>query len=140
MKANRIPIPGAGFKKYERLKSKKLLSLLFSEGIVVCNYPVKVLFIPLSEDRSDFPAKVLLSVSKRLHPKAHVRNKYKRLMREAYRQEKTILIDALLKQNKRIALGFIYRSKQAVNILDLRLHIQGALLKVIETLKEKNEE
>ncbi len=74
--------------KKEKLKSKKLIDQLFSEGQSVSAFPLRLVFLetPLEEA---IVAKTGVSVSKRHFKTAVDRNRIKRLMREAYRLNKT---------------------------------------------------
>ncbi len=78
------------FKKEERLHEKKLIGKLFKEGKSFFKFPFKVFYFKL-EDAEEYPAKVLISVSKRNFKRAIDRNRIKRLVREAYRKNKGIL-------------------------------------------------
>ncbi|MEO8774241.1 MAG: ribonuclease P protein component [Gelidibacter sp.] len=76
------------FKKIEKLKSEKLIEKLFSEGKSVAAYPLRLVYL-----KTDFeePVKIKtgVSVSKRNFKTAVARNRLKRLMREAYRLNKS---------------------------------------------------
>jgi len=78
------------FKKEERLHEKKLIGKLFKDGKSFFKFPFKVFYFKL-EDAEEYPAKVLISVSKRNFKRAVDRNRIKRLVREAYRKNKGIL-------------------------------------------------
>lgn len=79
------------FKKEERLHEKKLIGKLFKEGKSFFKFPFKVFYYRL-EDAGTYPAKVLISVSKHNFKRAVDRNHIKRLIREAYRKNKGILL------------------------------------------------
>jgi len=58
-------------------------------------------------------AAVLFAVSKKSVPKAVMRNRVKRLMKEAYRLEKTVLLQKkelpdAIRENRTLCLAFIY--------------------------------
>ncbi|WP_111683233.1 ribonuclease P protein component [Winogradskyella tangerina] len=73
--------------KKDKLKSKKQIEILFSEGKSVTVYPLKLIY--LQTDFNDGSTlKTGVSVSKRLHKTAVARNRIKRLLREAYRLNK----------------------------------------------------
>lgn len=77
------------YSKKDKLKSKKLIDQLFTEGKVVTAYPLKLIYIKTNfEDGSQL--KTGVSVSKRLHKTAVSRNQIKRLLREAYRLNKPL--------------------------------------------------
>lgn len=71
--------------KHEKLKSKKAIDKLFTEGKSFVQSPIRVVFI---KNETDFPNQVAFSVSKRNFKLAVDRNRIKRLMREAYRLNK----------------------------------------------------
>ncbi len=73
--------------KKDKLKSKKQIEQLFSEGKSVTVYPLKLIYLE-TEFSDGSKIKTGVSVSKRLHKTAVSRNKIKRLLREAYRLNK----------------------------------------------------
>ena len=79
------------FKKEERLHEKKLIGTLFKEGNSFYKFPFKVVYFKLEEAQA-YPAKVLISVSKHNFKRAVDRNRIKRLIREAYRKNKYLLL------------------------------------------------
>ena len=72
----------------EKLKSKKLIEKLFTEGKVVSAFPLRLIYLKEGEIN-----KAGASVSKRNFKNAVDRNHVKRLLREAYRHNKNMLID-----------------------------------------------
>ena len=76
------------YPKKEKLKSQKLIEQLFSEGKSVSAYPLRMVFLK-SEFNDDTQFKTGVSVSKRNFKKAVDRNRIKRLLREAYRLNKS---------------------------------------------------
>ncbi|TMM29892.1 ribonuclease P protein component [Polaribacter aestuariivivens] len=80
--------------KKERLKSRKLIEKLYAEGKSVKAYPLRMMYIQ-TEHTSDFPAQVGVSVPKRNFKLAVDRNRIKRLMRESYRLQKSIVYNNL---------------------------------------------
>lgn len=112
----------------ERIKSRDSLNKLFAEGKGGTVYPLRYIIL---EEQSDTPGiQVMVSVSKRNHKKANVRNLLKRRMREAFRLNKLPLKDFALGHNKRILIGIIYISKE---ILDFRT-ISDATRKIISKI------
>lgn len=71
----------------EKLKSKKDIERLFSEGKSIGVYPLRMVYIK-SDFTDDIRIKTGVSVSKRNFKKAVDRNRIKRLLREAYRLNK----------------------------------------------------
>ena len=75
------------YSKKDKLKSKKLIEQLFSEGKSLSTYPLRLVYVECNFD-DDVYLKTGVSVSKKLHKTAIDRNRIKRLMREAYRLNK----------------------------------------------------
>ncbi|OYX28085.1 MAG: ribonuclease P protein component [Flavobacteriales bacterium 32-35-8] len=75
------------FNKKDKLKSKKLIEVLFTEGQSVTAYPLRLVYINVSFDDAVL-VKAGVSVSKRHFKKAVDRNRIKRLLRESYRLNK----------------------------------------------------
>lgn len=92
------------FRKEEKLKSKKLIEQLFTEGKSVSVYPVKLLYLKL-EHKGLFPVQAGVSVGKKKVKKAVDRNRIKRLLRESYRKHKHLVYDKI--QEKYIFM-FLY--------------------------------
>ncbi|AIZ63089.1 hypothetical protein PK28_04155 [Hymenobacter sp. DG25B] len=88
--------PGArsySFSKEEHLCRKKLIDELFARGSSFGLYPLRLIWLP-APAATTAPPQVLVSVSKRNFKRAVDRNYFKRLMREAYRQNKYRLTEA----------------------------------------------
>jgi ribonuclease P protein component len=105
------------FSKAERLCSKKLIERLFGgEGKSFPAFPLRVVYMPLTEEEMAADVSILVSVPKKRFKRAVKRNRVKRQVREAYRRNKHILAEALAAQEgaPRMALAFIW--------LDGKLH------------------
>lgn len=95
------------YRKKDKLKSKKLIEQLFTEGKAVTAYPLRLVYLKTDfEDGSQL--KTGVSVSKRLHKTAVSRNRIKRLLREAYRLNKPLYFN-----NSSVSYAFmiLYLSK-----------------------------
>lgn len=90
------------FKREERLKSEVDISKLFRDGGKGFVYPFKFLVLKSSSNKS----KILISVPKRTHKHAVDRNRVKRLVRESYRQNKSVIMCEGLN------IGLIYIAKE----------------------------
>lgn len=109
-------------KKTERLSSKKLIERLFAGGNPSFPaFPLRVIYMPLTEDEIEPEVSILISVPKKRFKHAVKRNYVKRQIREAYRRNKHILTDAIQKQDKpcKMTLAFIW--------LDNKLHDTGEI-------------
>ncbi|MFN0189122.1 MAG: ribonuclease P protein component [Bacteroidia bacterium] len=101
-------LPSNSYSFNEKLKSRKILDALFTEGKILHGGQVRLLFMaqPYAED---FPVKVAVSAPKRAMKFAHDRNRMKRLMREAYRINKHALIQYC--HQKKIGLAILFISR-----------------------------
>ena len=69
---------------------------MFTEGKTVSKYPLRLAYIPISQTEAEgMPLKMGVSVSKKHFKKAVDRNYFKRLLREAYRHNKQVLLNGL---------------------------------------------
>jgi ribonuclease P protein component len=119
-----------GFKKEERLCSKKTIEKLFAEGVSFLSYPIKIIFLE-TEITSSFPIQSGFAASKKNFKRAVKRNRIKRLMRESYRLKKHILYDSL--DEKQFAIFFVYIGKE----LPKQDKIDKAMSKAISLLIKK---
>ena len=111
------------YPKHEKLKSRTLIDQLFSEGKSVSKYPLRLVYTQVGE-LNHSKIKLGVSVSKKHFKKAVDRNYYKRVLREAYRLNKTILLDTI--EDKNYAFMLLYQTKdrltfQEVNEKTIRL-------------------
>ena len=97
------------FNKAERLSSKKLTDELFNKGSSFVLYPFRVYWMACEMTE---PYQVMITVSKKHFPLAVHRNRIKRLMREAFRKNKFILIDAVAESKKKYTVGFLFIDKK----------------------------
>ena len=103
------------YPKYEKLKSKTTIDLLFTEGKSVSKYPLRLGYVENSELNAEL-IKMGVSVSKKYFKKAVDRNYFKRVLRETYRLNKHLLIDKLEKPH---AFMFFYQSKERLSYQEI---------------------
>ena len=116
------------FGKDEKLKSKKLIDILFQEGKSVKKYPLKLIYLPITNPEiKNF--KTGVSVPKKLVKTAVGRNRIKRLMREAFRKNKYLVTSNFTQPH---ALMFIYISREEISLEDLN----KTMIKVMEKFNE----
>ncbi len=120
------------FKAGERLKSKKEISRLFSNGKSFISEPFKVIW-DYSEIEINYPAQIAISVPKRNFKKAVDRNFIKRQTREGYRKNKYILYRYLTHKNLNVSLIIIYLSRKKLETLE----IEKSIIKLIDLLINK---
>lgn len=99
------------YPKKEKLKSKTLIAELFVTGKTVSKYPLRMVYVPIDE-LDNIELQTGVSVSKRYFKKAVDRNYFKRLLREAYRLNKHMLLDKL---DQPYAIMLFYQSKDRLS-------------------------
>ena len=93
------------------MKGRKAIEQLFSVGKAFTISPFRVVyFIPKETDGEILQAG--FTVSTKYFKKAVDRNRVKRLLREAYRLQKHILLDDLTLTNKRLRFFIIYTGNE----------------------------
>ena len=95
--------------KNERLKSRKLIEQLFSEGKKFVIVPFRVLYI--IDKKGNGLLQFGAGVSSKFFKKAADRNRVKRVTRESYRLQKKSLQEKLKEQNYQLNIFIIYTSK-----------------------------
>lgn len=116
-------MPDFRFTRAERLKSRKLIGKLFTEGQSFAVFPLRVIFIPTAEGSG---VQAAFSVSKRHFKHAVQRNRIKRQMREAYRLRKNQVSDT----TRQISLMVLYTAKEPLPYARID-EAMGRLLKKI---------
>ena len=118
--------------KHEKLKSKKLIQLLFTEGKQLKVFPVKLLYLKINTTK-EVPVQVAFSVPKKNFKKAVSRNHLKRLMREVYRKEKPEVYKALKSPH---IFMFIFMGNKTFEYKELEKKMKLLLASFIEKTKE----
>ncbi|WP_298340850.1 ribonuclease P protein component [uncultured Algibacter sp.] len=111
----------ATYPKKEKLKSKKLIDQLFTDGQSVSAFPLRLVFMP-AEFEEDIIAKTGVSVSKRNFKTAVDRNRIKRLLREAYRLNKAAFFNNLTTQHTFMIL-YIGKDKPTYTQVETRMKV-----------------
>ncbi|ADV48729.1 MULTISPECIES: ribonuclease P protein component [Cellulophaga] len=100
--------PNFSYSRAEKLKSKKLFEIMFTEGKSVANFPLRVIYVK-TDFKDNVPIKAGVTVSKRNFKSAVKRNRIKRILREAYRLNKSIVIN---NSTDKYALLILYLGKE----------------------------
>jgi ribonuclease P protein component len=119
------------FNKEERLKSKRLIDALFSNGKVIAAYPVKVFWIE-AELPVDRPFQFGVSAPKRKFKKAVDRNTIKRKIREIVRLNKHLLAEAPGIKGRQFAFMILYTGADIPEYKILEKKITGAFNRFME--------
>ena len=126
--------------KDERLKSRKLIEQLFSDGKSFNVLPYRILFkfINTAEKKYDSTLQFGVAVSSKNFKKAVHRNRIKRLTREAYRLQKLPLQETLKETPLNLTLFFIYTSKELPDYQLVKERVNLILERLIKLIDEKN--
>ncbi|MFV9551825.1 ribonuclease P protein component [Algibacter sp. PT7-4] len=109
------------YSKKEKLKSKKLIDQLFTEGKAVSAYPLRLVYLKAHFNDSVI-AKTGVSVSKRNFKTAVDRNNIKRLIRESYRLNKAKFFNNLSTQHAFMIL-YIGKDKPTFTQIENKMNI-----------------
>ena len=120
--------------KNERLKSRKSIEQLFSEGKKIVTAPYKVLY-QLTRPAGSSSLLFGTGVSAKNFKKAVDRNRIKRLTREAYRLQKPALQEKIKTNNTGLNVFFIYTGKEVPDYNEVYKKM-GVVLKKLEKLIE----
>lgn len=136
MAENSTPIRNT-FSKSERLCYQKSIDRLFAQGKSFIAYPLRVIYFAEIEpnEANQYP-QVLISVSKRKFKRANKRNRVKRLVREAYRLNKSGYLTLLSQKGLRMDIAFLYLKDE----LPTYGEIEKSISKTLAVLEEKLEE
>lgn len=130
-------LPDNSFGKKERLCNKKKIDELFSGSKSFIAYPLRVVYKQTTvTDVSELGACILISVSKKKFKRAVKRNRVKRLIREAYRLNKTQLLDALFENESHFDIAFLFLKDELPKYDEIEKAILKAINILVENLKE----
>ncbi|ESU24628.1 Ribonuclease P protein component [Flavobacterium enshiense DK69] len=119
------------YPKHEKLKSKTTIDSLFSEGKSVSKYPLRLVYVPITAE-NDLRLKMGVSVSKKYFKKAVDRNYFKRVLRETYRLNKSLLLDNM---QEPYAFMFFYQSKERLSYQEINKKTVQLFEKFVEATK-----
>lgn len=122
------------FHKSERLKSRKEISSVFTDGSVIFRYPIKMHFLfRNSEENLNEKPKIAISIPKKRIRRAHKRNTLKRRVREAYRLNSQTFKHAAAVKKLQINIVFVYI---ATEMEDYRT-IERAVISCLDEFKQR---
>ena len=121
------------YPKAEKLKSKKIIDLLFSEGKSVSKYPLRLVYVQHNFEEN-VVLKMGVSVSKKNFKHAVDRNYFKRVLRECYRLNKSILTENL---EAKYCCMFFYQTKDKLTYAEINEKTVLLFEKLIKTLQEE---
>jgi ribonuclease P protein component len=125
------------YPKAEKLKGKKIIDLLFSEGKSVSKYPLRLVYLKHDFEEEDIPLKIGVSVSKKYFKNAVDRNYFKRVLRESYRLNKQLLVENV---NEKYCFMFFYQTNERLTYEEINQKTIQLFEKFIKTIQEENNE
>lgn len=122
--------------KSERLNSKAMIERLFAGGSKSFPaYPLRVVYMWIESMEGEADASILISVPKKRFKRAVKRNLVKRQVREAYRKNKYLLLDALATKNKRLVIAFIWLDNSIHPSAEVEEKVKRLLLHITEKME-----
>ena len=121
------------YPKNEKLKSKKIIDLLFTEGKSVSKYPLRLVYLK-HDFEDDVPLKMGVSVSKKYFKNAVDRNYFKRVLRESYRLNKQLLIENI---DAKYCLMFFYQTNEKLSYQEINQKTVQLFEKLTKTIQEE---
>ncbi|MDR1653124.1 MAG: ribonuclease P protein component [Prevotellaceae bacterium] len=126
------------FSKKKHLCGKNNITQLFEAGSAFVLYPFRVVYcVQNAQGTNNEQVKILISVPKKKHRRANVRNHIKRLIRESYRLNQHEFVNFAKNNNLTISLGFQYISEDVFKFNFIEKKIQEILLSMISHNSEK---
>lgn len=116
--------------KNEKLKSRKELDALFNGGKSFLVFPVKVFYT--QQEASPAAIKTGVGVSSRYFKKATDRNRVKRLLREAYRTEKSPLFETIEANAVSLNVFLLYVDKTLPEYANLKKVMATVMQKLMQ--------
>lgn len=121
------------FRKNERIVSQKQIDELFAgDGSHSrAAFPIRVVYVVGERKEGQPPAQVLISVPKRRFRHAVDRNRVKRQIREAYRLNKQLLIDAIPSE-KNVSIAFVWLSDKHIPSVEIENRVKSLLAHIAQ--------
>ena len=125
-----------GLSANERIKSKKTFNELYSSGKILISRKKKIKSIYIIKENSGSGVKIAAVVSKKLG-NAVWRNRIKRLIREAYRKNKTEIVLSAAAAGKSIDL--IFSAYMLSEERNKKIRLDEVLPEILEIMKTINQ-
>lgn len=125
--------------KAERINSKIIIDKLFSGGNTAMSvFPLRAIFMVEPADTPvEHPVQMMVSVSKRRMRHAVDRNRLKRQIREAYRLNKTELVEFCQSRSVCVYIAFVSLADEACTTGRVERSMVKILRKTIEKLSQQ---
>lgn len=121
------------YPKAEKLKSKKIIDLLFTKGKSVSKYPLRLVYVA-HDFEEKVPLKMGVSVSKKYFKNAVDRNYFKRVLRECYRLNKQLLTDNI---EAKYCCMFFYQTHEKLTSSEINEKTIRLFEKFVKAIQEE---
>lgn len=133
MVLDQSPAPRPTLSAAERLRGRRHIELLFQTGRAVYADALRALFVA-ADPAAPVAVQVLFTVSARKCRTAVRRNRIRRLMREAYRRNKLLLLQPLNDRNKKLLVAFQFLAAEPPTYAVMEQNMQAVLKKIKDRL------
>jgi ribonuclease P protein component len=119
------------FPKKERISHKKDIEKLFAEGKSFFAFPMRIVYVSENSEPASSGVSVLVNVPKRHFKKAVDRNRLKRLIRESYRLNKSMLTTAAVSNARLLKIAFLYTRHEKSSYREVEKGMVKALATIL---------
>lgn len=130
------------YQKLDKLKSRKQTQFLFSKGQAITVFPIRLVYTieifdnTSSTTHSSNLLQAGVGAPSNTFKKAVLRNRVKRLLREAYRLEKPSFVNQAALENKKVNLFFLYTDTLVLTQAEIQAKVKEALALLLTKLKK----
>ncbi len=123
------------FNKKERIVSNQLIETLFekSNSKSLAAYPLRAVYLKTERRKDCAPVQLLISVPKKKFKHAVDRNKVKRQVREAYRNNKS-LFDGIVREEEMLLIAIIWLTDKHVSTSE----VEHKMISLMKQIAQKN--
>lgn len=122
--------------KQERLSGRKSIQNLFKKGKRIKSDGFTMIWLHRIES-PEIPARIGISVSKKISKRAVLRNRLKRQIREVYRLNKSILFEHFQEKEQKVDFFLLYHGDSIVNTNSIKDKII-LILNRLKSLDDQN--
>ena len=123
---------GYGFAKQNKLCGQLRIAQLYKEGKRFTAWPLRVTYMPITNNQSPITNQILVWAPKSLFKRAVKRNHLRRLMREAYRLNQDLLQSKIENRKSGFLIAFNYMDKEEQPFATINKAICKSLKKISE--------
>ena len=125
-----------GLPKYERICKENDIQVLFDRGSGISVYPYRAIYLFHHDDGRPPTVRLLVSVSKKRFHHAFKRNRVKRLIREAWRKNKSALYEICQRDNISADVALVYTATVIHNYEEMLKKTEKVVLEIAKTYEK----